>query len=103
MSVSSQTRGSTVEQLVWCEKSIAELEARLAEAVRIKSYWQGEAVRIADERDKAQAQLAERNKLLRECKKVMKADNLHRGNPDRRSLWNRLNKTLAGNNEGKKR
>ena len=30
MSVSSQTRGSVVEQLLWCEGRIAELETRLA-------------------------------------------------------------------------
>jgi len=43
---------------------IAELESKLAEAVCIKSYLQGEAVCIADERDKAQAQLAKARELL---------------------------------------
>lgn len=59
--------------------------------------------RIADELEAKikdlEAQLAEKNKLLRECKKVMKADNLHKGNPDRRGLWSRLNKALAGGEE----
>ena len=46
--------------------------------------------------DKRDDEIQELKKLLRECKKVMKADNLHRGNPDRRGLWKRIVAATGG-------
>lgn len=48
----------------------------------------------ADEINRLTKREAELVGLLRECRKVMKADSLHRGNPDRRQLATRISAAL---------
>lgn len=79
----------------YCDACYGELPDKLVEECDDKDYRieRLEAKLAAAEADAER--LKEASKLLKEISKVMKADDLHRGNPERRNLWERISKFRA--------